>query len=262
MVEWTEQEHFEDEKTNVSCPKIDLSSLLISNNGSREESFGGFSLQSCTNKESIDGTTDVSHIYQQEVLASSTNMTTNVLNARLMQMHGDIMILKTWCFAIGAVLGIKKVYEVSDLAGCGKGWQKHPKSMEKTKTRTGWVGFGDGLAGLDTDSGRSILFFSGTSLVAGSAYNELEEITRMKNPVLEAKSCHVGFIFDNILKQMHAAIMPAYDKPLSLMENFTEESSGSSTTTIEKLNDISILPVVAVLHVTDKCCISSKPNTM
>ncbi|GJR23728.1 transposase, MuDR, MULE transposase domain protein [Tanacetum coccineum] len=40
MVEWAEQEHFEDEETKVSCPKIDLSSLLISNNGSLEESFG------------------------------------------------------------------------------------------------------------------------------------------------------------------------------------------------------------------------------
>ncbi|GKE50637.1 hypothetical protein Tco_1481895 [Tanacetum coccineum] len=40
MVEWAEQEHFEDEETKVSCSKIDLSSLLISNNGSLEESFG------------------------------------------------------------------------------------------------------------------------------------------------------------------------------------------------------------------------------
>ncbi|GKC99683.1 zinc finger, CCHC-type containing protein [Tanacetum coccineum] len=43
---------------------------------------------------------------------------------------------------------------------------------------------------------------------------------------------------------MHAAIILAYDKPLALMGNFAEESSGSSTTTIEKLNDISILPIV------------------
>nr|GEU39569.1 hypothetical protein [Tanacetum cinerariifolium] len=30
------------------------------------------------------------------------------------------------------------------------GWQKHPILMEKTETQTGWVGFEDGLAGLDT----------------------------------------------------------------------------------------------------------------
>ncbi|GJT04116.1 hypothetical protein Tco_0838578 [Tanacetum coccineum] len=37
MVEWAEQEHFEDEETNVSCLKTDLSSVLIPNNGSTEE---------------------------------------------------------------------------------------------------------------------------------------------------------------------------------------------------------------------------------
>nr|GEV45587.1 putative ribonuclease H-like domain-containing protein [Tanacetum cinerariifolium] len=41
--------------------------------------------------------------------------------------------------------------------------------MGKTKTQTGWVRFGDGLAGLDTDSDRNILFFSSTGSVAGSA---------------------------------------------------------------------------------------------
>nr|GEW52474.1 hypothetical protein [Tanacetum cinerariifolium] len=41
MVEWAEQEHFEYKKTKVSCPKIDLSSVLIQNNSSKEESFGG-----------------------------------------------------------------------------------------------------------------------------------------------------------------------------------------------------------------------------
>ncbi|GJS66154.1 transposase, MuDR, MULE transposase domain protein [Tanacetum coccineum] len=40
MVEWAEQEHFEYEETNVACPKIDLSSMLIHNNRSKEESFG------------------------------------------------------------------------------------------------------------------------------------------------------------------------------------------------------------------------------
>ncbi|GJU62516.1 transposase, MuDR, MULE transposase domain protein [Tanacetum coccineum] len=40
MVEWAEQEHFEYEETKVSCPKIDLSSMLIHNNRSKEESFG------------------------------------------------------------------------------------------------------------------------------------------------------------------------------------------------------------------------------
>ncbi|GJR24709.1 hypothetical protein Tco_0973236 [Tanacetum coccineum] len=37
MVEWAEQVHFEDEETNVSCLKTDLSSVLIPNNGSMEE---------------------------------------------------------------------------------------------------------------------------------------------------------------------------------------------------------------------------------
>ncbi|GJT97668.1 hypothetical protein Tco_1093186 [Tanacetum coccineum] len=37
MVEWAEQEHFEDEETNVSCLKTDISSVLIPNNGSMEE---------------------------------------------------------------------------------------------------------------------------------------------------------------------------------------------------------------------------------
>nr|GEY18881.1 transposase, MuDR, MULE transposase domain protein [Tanacetum cinerariifolium] len=41
MVEWAEQEHFEYEETKVSCPKIDLSSMLIDKNRSKEESFGG-----------------------------------------------------------------------------------------------------------------------------------------------------------------------------------------------------------------------------
>nr|GEU73696.1 putative retrotransposon [Tanacetum cinerariifolium] len=40
MVEWAEQEHFEYEETKVSCSKIDLSSMLIHNNRSKEESFG------------------------------------------------------------------------------------------------------------------------------------------------------------------------------------------------------------------------------
>ncbi|GJR66831.1 zinc finger, CCHC-type containing protein [Tanacetum coccineum] len=41
MVEWAEQEHIEYEETKVSCPKIDQSSMLIHNNRSKEESFGG-----------------------------------------------------------------------------------------------------------------------------------------------------------------------------------------------------------------------------
>ncbi|GKC11433.1 retrovirus-related pol polyprotein from transposon TNT 1-94, partial [Tanacetum coccineum] len=39
MVEWAEQEHFEDEKTKLSCPKIDLSTVLKSNKGSSDKSF-------------------------------------------------------------------------------------------------------------------------------------------------------------------------------------------------------------------------------
>ncbi|GJZ86731.1 hypothetical protein Tco_0658341 [Tanacetum coccineum] len=34
MVEWAEQEHFEDEETKLSCPKIYLSTVLKSNKGS------------------------------------------------------------------------------------------------------------------------------------------------------------------------------------------------------------------------------------
>ncbi|GJW57888.1 hypothetical protein Tco_0104619 [Tanacetum coccineum] len=37
MVEWAEQENFEDKEINVSCPKINLSSVLILNNGTMEE---------------------------------------------------------------------------------------------------------------------------------------------------------------------------------------------------------------------------------
>ncbi|GJW11500.1 hypothetical protein Tco_1577327 [Tanacetum coccineum] len=40
----------------------------------------------------------------------------------------------------------------------GVGMEKAPKPMGKTETQTGWVRFGDGLAGLDTGSGRNILF--------------------------------------------------------------------------------------------------------
>ncbi|GKC78927.1 hypothetical protein Tco_1129701, partial [Tanacetum coccineum] len=39
MVEWAEQEHFEYEETTISCSKMDLSSVLIQNNSSKEESF-------------------------------------------------------------------------------------------------------------------------------------------------------------------------------------------------------------------------------
>ncbi|GJV16615.1 hypothetical protein Tco_1361938 [Tanacetum coccineum] len=48
------------------------------------------------------------------------------------------------------------------------------------------------------------------------------------------------------------------DKPLALMANFAKESSGSSTTIVEKPSDISTPPVVAELHVADKICINTK----
>ncbi|GJV99752.1 ribonuclease H-like domain-containing protein [Tanacetum coccineum] len=47
MVEWAEQEHFEYEETKVSCPKIDLRSMLIHNNRSKEESFGDADWAGC-----------------------------------------------------------------------------------------------------------------------------------------------------------------------------------------------------------------------
>ncbi|GJQ91782.1 transposase, MuDR, MULE transposase domain protein [Tanacetum coccineum] len=40
MVEWAEQKHFEDKETKVSCATKDLTSVLITNNASFEESFG------------------------------------------------------------------------------------------------------------------------------------------------------------------------------------------------------------------------------
>ncbi|GKA87626.1 hypothetical protein Tco_0809390 [Tanacetum coccineum] len=43
MVEWAEQEHFEDEETKLSCPKIDLTTVLKSNKGSSEKSFQSLS---------------------------------------------------------------------------------------------------------------------------------------------------------------------------------------------------------------------------
>ncbi|GKA93933.1 hypothetical protein Tco_0815919 [Tanacetum coccineum] len=54
----------------------------------------GFSLKSCSIKESIDGaTTDFNKTYQQELPASSLDMTTNALSANIMQTHSDIMTL-------------------------------------------------------------------------------------------------------------------------------------------------------------------------
>ncbi|GJS09000.1 hypothetical protein Tco_0365796 [Tanacetum coccineum] len=43
MVEWAEQERFEDEETKLSCPKIDLSTVLKSNKGSSDKSFQSLS---------------------------------------------------------------------------------------------------------------------------------------------------------------------------------------------------------------------------
>ncbi|GJV77068.1 phospholipase-like protein [Tanacetum coccineum] len=43
MVEWAEQEHFEDEETKLSCPKINLSTVLKSNKGSSDKSFQSLS---------------------------------------------------------------------------------------------------------------------------------------------------------------------------------------------------------------------------
>ncbi|GJY88843.1 hypothetical protein Tco_0503471 [Tanacetum coccineum] len=43
MVEWAEQEHFEDEETKLSCPKINLSTMLTSNKGSSDKSFQSLS---------------------------------------------------------------------------------------------------------------------------------------------------------------------------------------------------------------------------
>ncbi|GJZ04795.1 hypothetical protein Tco_0538070 [Tanacetum coccineum] len=42
-VEWAEQEHFEDEETKLSCPKINLSNVLKSNKGSSDKSFQSLS---------------------------------------------------------------------------------------------------------------------------------------------------------------------------------------------------------------------------
>ncbi|GJV98783.1 transposase, MuDR, MULE transposase domain protein [Tanacetum coccineum] len=39
MVEWAKQEHYEDEETKLSCPKIDLTTVLKSNKGSSDKSF-------------------------------------------------------------------------------------------------------------------------------------------------------------------------------------------------------------------------------
>nr|GEV34251.1 phospholipase-like protein [Tanacetum cinerariifolium] len=39
MVEWAEQEHFKDEETKLSCPKINLSMVVKSNKGSSDKSF-------------------------------------------------------------------------------------------------------------------------------------------------------------------------------------------------------------------------------
>nr|GEZ45901.1 hypothetical protein [Tanacetum cinerariifolium] len=67
----------------------------------------------------------------------------------------------------------------------------------------------------------------------------------------------VEFIFDNILNQTLAAITPTFDNPLALMA-LVEESSGSSTTIVEKMCDISTLSVMTELHLADKSSISRR----
>ncbi|GJR97519.1 hypothetical protein Tco_0269693 [Tanacetum coccineum] len=75
------------------------------------------------------------------------------------------------------------------------------------------------------------------------------------------KACHVDFIVDNILNQTPAAITSTSNTPLAIMANLAEESSGSSTTTLENISDISTLLALLELHLADKSSISSKPNT-
>ncbi|GKC89355.1 hypothetical protein Tco_1150004, partial [Tanacetum coccineum] len=66
------------------------------------------------------------------------------------------------------------------------------------------------------------------------------------------KAGQVNFIFDNILNQTPVAITPAFDKPLAIMANLAKESSRSSTTTVEKMRDISTQSDVPELHLPDK----------
>ncbi|GJU56471.1 autophagy-related protein 9 [Tanacetum coccineum] len=76
-----------------------------------------------------------------------------------------------------------------------------------------------------------------------------------------SKSGQVDFIFDNIINQTPAAITLASDKALAIMKNLAEESSRSSTTTLEKMSDIPTPTVVFELHLAEKSSLSSKPNT-
>ncbi|GJR17489.1 RNA-directed DNA polymerase, eukaryota, reverse transcriptase zinc-binding domain protein [Tanacetum coccineum] len=53
LVEWAEQEHFEYEETKVSCPKIDLSSMLIHNNRPKEESFEALDEEAILDEQNV-----------------------------------------------------------------------------------------------------------------------------------------------------------------------------------------------------------------
>ncbi|GKA63462.1 hypothetical protein Tco_0763068 [Tanacetum coccineum] len=63
MVEWAEQEHFEDEETKLSCPKINLSTVLKSNKGSSDKSFQSLSYlhEMQKRKQKIEETKAVQH---------------------------------------------------------------------------------------------------------------------------------------------------------------------------------------------------------
>ncbi|GJU04316.1 hypothetical protein Tco_1114654 [Tanacetum coccineum] len=71
MVEWAEQEHFEDEETNVSCLKTDISSVLIPNNGSMEEPKIDLSYLHQMQKRKISRQTIVSKL-QREIQDEET----------------------------------------------------------------------------------------------------------------------------------------------------------------------------------------------
>nr|GEY41118.1 phospholipase-like protein [Tanacetum cinerariifolium] len=74
MVEWAEQEHFEYEETKVSCPKIDLGSMLIHNNRSKEESFGGIILEEQKRQQEES----LSYLYQMQKRKNKNKLNNNI----------------------------------------------------------------------------------------------------------------------------------------------------------------------------------------
>nr|GEZ08927.1 hypothetical protein [Tanacetum cinerariifolium] len=87
---------------------------------------------------------------------------------------------------------------------------KAPETDGKTETRTGWVGFGDGLTGLDTGAGRNILFsrpfhysriftiqINSKTLPTSILYGELKMATKEEQPKAVAEEAKIDLFEDD-----------------------------------------------------------------